>query len=112
MLKHKDYQLPCRVENISLSGVLVRIEASRSKSIHSDEKFEMILDNKKSEEPVHIPVQVVHHAFTYIGLKFPVMNEDIKDVIEIFMDILYTNNSFEPKTTSNLYQSLNKYLNG
>jgi c-di-GMP-binding flagellar brake protein YcgR len=109
LLTNEDYQLPCRVENISLNGALVRVDSLKGKKIHPDDTFDMILDNGSKESSVKIPVQVVHHAYSYIGLKFIHMNQEIEDSIIKFMDILYINKISE-LNTSKLHQNLRKYL--
>jgi c-di-GMP-binding flagellar brake protein YcgR len=109
ILQHKNCQLHGRVENISLNGVLVRADNSNNEPIQQGDKFILILGSGNDDKTVHIPTQVVHHAFNYIGLKFIDVNKEIEDTINVFMSRVYTNKVSATTTISNLYHSLETY---
>jgi hypothetical protein len=109
LLKHKDYQLPGRVENISLNGVLVRIDKASNEWICPDDEFTLILDNGGEGKNIHIPALVVHYAFTYIGLRFIELNGEMEDIVTNFMDMADSNRDSAVNAISNLYHSIEKY---
>lgn len=69
---------PCRIENISACGTLVRLKDSTCDPLQvGDGCLLTIYTNTDQETPaMQVETQVIHHAFTLVGLKFIELNSE------------------------------------
>jgi c-di-GMP-binding flagellar brake protein YcgR len=69
-LRHRGMNCLCQLENISMSGTLVRLKDSTCDPIQKDDECTLTIFKDSEKPAVQIATRVVHQGFTLVGLKF------------------------------------------
>ncbi|NVN91176.1 MAG: PilZ domain-containing protein [Desulfuromonadales bacterium] len=69
-LQHRGMHCPCRLENISMYGSLIRLKDSTCEPIQMGDACTLTIYKNPEKPAVHIATRVVHQGFTLVGLQF------------------------------------------
>jgi len=69
-LKFRGTTYRCRIENLSLAGVLVNIGDARITDIRENDRCLLHLNNENEGWQITVEALIVRHLFGFVGLKF------------------------------------------
>lgn len=82
VLQHRTVHYPFRIENISITGTVLKLEKEVCEPIVPGERCVLMFYKNPEHDYFTVSAQTVHYSFTLVALQFIALDKDTEHTLE------------------------------
>lgn len=106
ILQYNAQQYPFQLENISNTGVVVRLKAESIEPVLSNENFALVFFGSREDLQVTVQARLVHYSFTLAAFQFIDLNKDTARELEEIINKIAEEKNCKAVDLSGLHRHL------